>query len=216
MNKSHENQKELIDIYRKRAKGYDSSGISSFLKWRKEAVRLLDLRRGDRVVDLGCGTGLNFALLEEIIGPKGRIIGVDLTDAMLDQARQRIAENEWKNVELVQSDAIQYEFPNQINGIIATFALTFMPDGERVILNGCKALAPERKWVVLDMAWPEGWPVWLQHLLFFLPRYGITAEVIARRPWGVVRQTIEQNLGNVEYKSFWKGFFYLISGSQTH
>jgi ubiquinone/menaquinone biosynthesis C-methylase UbiE len=99
------NQAPLIDIYRQRAKGYDASGIRSLETWRKEAVKLLHLERGDLVVDIGCGTGLNFALLLEAIGPEGRIIGVDLTDAMLDQARQRVAEHGWKNVELVQSDA---------------------------------------------------------------------------------------------------------------
>lgn len=36
----------------------------------------------------GCGTGLNFALIEQAIGPDGRIVGVDLTDAMLTQARR--------------------------------------------------------------------------------------------------------------------------------
>ena len=171
----------LFDTYRKRAKGYDTSGINSFEAWRKEAVRLLELRRGDMVVDVGCGTGLNFALLEEAIGPEGKIIGVDLTDAMLEQARGRIADYGWQNVELVQSDATHYEFPTQVDGIISTFALTFIPDCERVIVNGCQALAPGRKWVVLDMCWPQGWPRWLQYLLFFLPWYGITADVIQHR-----------------------------------
>lgn len=156
MSKSPENKEELIDIYRKRARGYDTSGISSFEAQRKKAVTLLELKRGDVVVDVGCGTGLNFAFLEEAIGPEGKIIGVDLTDAMLEQARKRIADQGWQNVELVQSDATQYEFPDQVAGIISSFALTFIPHCEQVILNGCQALAPGRKWVVLDMAWPKG------------------------------------------------------------
>jgi demethylmenaquinone methyltransferase/2-methoxy-6-polyprenyl-1,4-benzoquinol methylase len=82
------NQEQMIDIYRQRAKDYDDSGISGLEPWRKEAVRTLNLKRGDRVVDIGCGTGLNFALLQEAVGPEGKIIGVDLTDAMLDQARE--------------------------------------------------------------------------------------------------------------------------------
>ena len=52
--------------------------------------RALGLRPGDTVVDIACGTGLNFPLLEEAIGPDGRIVGVDLTDAMLAQAQRRI------------------------------------------------------------------------------------------------------------------------------
>ncbi len=206
------NQARIVDIYRQRAKGYDASGIRSLETWRKEAVNRLTLERGDLVVDVGCGTGLDFALLQAAIGPEGRIIGVDLTDAMLDQARQRAAEHGWKNVELVQSDAAQYEFPTQVDGIISTFALTFVPDCAAVIQNGCRALAPGRQWVVLDMAWPAGWPLWWRHMLFFLPSYGITADVVQRHPWRTVWGTMEQHLVDVVRKQFWMGFFYLTAG----
>src|SRR5574341_610178 len=214
VNKLTGNQARIIDIYRQRAKGYDASGIRSLETWRKEAIKRLTLERGDLVVDVGCGTGLNFALLQAAIGPEGRIIGVDLTDAMLNQARQRAAEHGWKNVELVQSDAAQYEFPTQVDGIISTFALTFVPDCVAVIQNGCRALAPGRQWVVLDMAWPAGWPLWWRHMLFFLPSYGITADVVQRHPWWTVRATMEQHLVDVVRKQFWMGFFYLTSGRQ--
>ncbi len=54
--------------------------------WRKQAVSALKLKRGDIVVDVGCGTGSNFPLIEEIIGAEGKIIAVDLSQEMLDQA----------------------------------------------------------------------------------------------------------------------------------
>jgi ubiquinone/menaquinone biosynthesis C-methylase UbiE len=206
----------LIDLYRKRAKGYDQSGIASLDAFRSEAVKLLNLKRGDVVVDIGCGTGLNFAWLQEAIGAEGRIIGVDLTDAMLDQARLRVAEQGWKNVDLVQGDAAHYQFPAQVDGILSTFALTFIPACERVIENGCRALAPGGRWVVLDMAWPAGWPLWWRHLLFFLrlPSYGITGDVVRRRPWQTVWKTMQQHLVNRVRKPFWMGFFYLAAGQQ--
>jgi demethylmenaquinone methyltransferase/2-methoxy-6-polyprenyl-1,4-benzoquinol methylase len=208
-------QAPIIDSYRRRAKGYDASGIRALESWRQRAVKLLAVERGDLVVDVGCGTGLNFALLQEAIGPEGRIIGVDLTDAMLDQARRRIAQHGWKNVELVQSDAAHYVFPGRVDGVISTFALTFVPDCASVIGNGCRALAPGRHWVVLDMAWPDGWPQWLRHLLVFLPAYGITADVFHRRPWQIVQEAMEQHLAGVVRQQFWMGFFYLTAGRQS-
>ena len=206
----------LLDSYRKQAKGYDQSGIAALDPWRLEAVKLLNLKRGELVIDIGCGTGLNFSWLQEVLGPEGKIIGVDLTDAMLDQARRRIAEQGWKNVDLVQCDAALYQFPSQVNGILSTFALTFIPECERVIENGCQALAPGGRWVVLDMAWPTGWPLWWRHLLFFLrlPSYGITGDVIKRRSWQTVWKTMQQHLVNGVHKPFWMGFFYLAAGQQ--
>jgi protein-L-isoaspartate O-methyltransferase len=53
-------------------------------------VQALGLRAGSSVVDIACGTGLNFALIEKVIGPGGRIVGVDLTHAMLARAKDRI------------------------------------------------------------------------------------------------------------------------------
>lgn len=216
MNGSSRNQADVIDIYRKRARGYDASGIAGLEAWRREAVHLLNLKRGDVVVDIGCGTGLNFALLEESVGPEGKIIGVDLTDAMLEQARQRTIDNGWKNVELVQSDAAQYEFPKQVNGVISAFALTFIPDCALVIQHGSQALAPERMWVVLDMAWPARLPIWARSILFFLSSYGITADVVRRRPWELVQQAMKQHLVDITIKRFWLGFFYLASGKRSH
>jgi ubiquinone/menaquinone biosynthesis C-methylase UbiE len=205
-------KRTMADIYRQQAKGYDASGIGALQPWREKAVKRLELRRGDYVVDIGCGTGLNFALLQAAIGPQGKIIGVDLTDAMLDLARQRVADHNWKNVELVQSDAAQYEFPGQPDGILSTFALTFVSDCARVIQNGAQALRPGRRWVVLDMAWPSVWPLGLRHLLFTLASYGITADVIQRRPWQTIWEAMEQHLVDVARQRFWMGFFYLASG----
>lgn len=175
---------------------------------------MLNLQRGDLVVDIGCGTGLNFDLLQEAIGPTGKVIGVDLTDAMLDRARERIAQYGWKNVELVQSDAAQYEFPGEVSGVISTFALSFVPDCAGVIENGAQALAIGGKWSVLDMAWPAGWPIWWRRILFFLPLYGITADLIQRRPWQTIWQAMERSLGDVRRQRFWMGFFYLVCGTR--
>src|SRR6478672_6914300 len=127
-------REHLIETYRKKAKHYD---VTSRLypapgypqrAQRHQAVRALDLRRGDSVVDVACGTGLNFPLLEEVIGPDGWIVGVDLTDAMLARAEERMAANGWSNIRLVQADAAAYEFPSELDGILSTYALSQVPE----------------------------------------------------------------------------------------
>lgn len=125
---------EIFQLYRERAKYYDVSANSDYLigfreqAYRKMAVEKLHLQKGDTVVEIGCGTGLNFPLIQRYIGQEGKIIGIDLTDKMLAQARKRVQAHDWTNVELVQIDAATYKFPESVNGIISTFAIGLMPD----------------------------------------------------------------------------------------
>jgi ubiquinone/menaquinone biosynthesis C-methylase UbiE len=129
----------LIPLYRKRAKWYDRDTLllylAGFWHWayRKRAIQSVALHHGDTVVDLGCGTGFNFSLLQKQVGPRERIIGMDLTDAMLDEARTRIAAHGWSNAELVNSDAAGYVFPAEVDGILSTFALTLVPEFDEPI-----------------------------------------------------------------------------------
>src|SRR6185312_5598760 len=132
-------RQHLIETYRKKARHYD---VTSRLYpapgypqrgQRRRAVRALGLRPGDTVVEIACGTGLNFPLLEDAIGPGGRIVGVDLTDAMLARAHARIETNAWSNVSLVQADASGFEFPKEVNAILSTYALSQVPECAEVI-----------------------------------------------------------------------------------
>ena len=143
-------RERLINVYRKKAKHYD---ITSRLypapcypqrAQRLRAVQALGLRAGDSVIDIACGTGLNFPLIQEVIGPDGRIIGVDLTDAMLAQAQDRIATNGWSNISLVQSDAADFDFPTEVDAILSTYALTQVPECAKVIAHGAAALSARR------------------------------------------------------------------------
>src|SRR6516225_5063388 len=123
-------REHLIETYRKKAKNYDITSrfypVPGYPQraQRRRAVRALGLGLGDTVIDIACGTGLNFALIEEVIGPPGRIIGVDLTDAMLAQAQDRIETNGWRNISLVLADAAEFEFPTDVDGILSTYALS--------------------------------------------------------------------------------------------
>src|ERR1700759_3993165 len=116
-------REHLIETYRKKAKHYDvTSRLSPAPGYpqrtqRLRAVQALGLRAGDTVIDMACGTGLNFPLLQQGGGPGGRIVGVDLTDAMLARAQDRIRASGWGNVSLVQADAAGFDFPANANAI---------------------------------------------------------------------------------------------------
>jgi S-adenosylmethionine-diacylgycerolhomoserine-N-methlytransferase len=93
--------------YRRLARFYESTLGERLLyaAARRRAVELLRLGPGATVVDVACGTGLNFPLIEERIGPAGTLIGVDLTAGMLGRASERVRRSGCSNVKLVQLDA---------------------------------------------------------------------------------------------------------------
>lgn len=213
---------DVMADYQRHAPGYDSAvhrfdhfawfgfNISS---WRAAAIASLNLKPGDTVVDIGCGTGLNFPLLHQAVGPEGSIIGVDLSDEMLQQARARASAIQSDNIHLVCADAAQFAYPPQVAGVLSTFALILVSNGDRAVGNACRALASEGRLVVLDMAWPNFCPLWWRHVLFFLQKYGVTKEILHRRPWETVQQTMQGSLRCITQQSFWFGFFYLWTGS---
>lgn len=61
---------------------------------------------GQQVLDIGCGTGLNFSRMQEGIGGSGTIVGIDSSAQMLGFARRRATRHGWENVILIQADMV--------------------------------------------------------------------------------------------------------------
>lgn len=208
-------RQELLRLYRRRARRYDFTAnlyyLIGYREWayRKMAVKALNLKHGDTVVEIGCGTGLNFPLLVGAVGPEGKVIGVDMTEEMLEQAGRRVEAKGWSNVELVHEDAVSFRFPPGINGVISTFAITLIPEYDEVIRNGSLALAPQGRWVVLDLKAPSGWLSVLTPVLIPLVRpFGATREVLTRRPW----ESIGKYLKNLRMTELYMGLSYIVVG----
>ncbi len=213
-------REHLIETYRKKAKHYDVTSrfypVPGYPQraQRLRAVQALGLRPGDSVVDVACGTGLNFSLIEQLIGHEGRILGVDLTDAMLAQAEQRIAANGWLNVSLVQADAAEFEFPTKVDAILSTYALSHVPECGAVIAHGAAALSRGGRWVVLDLKVPDDAPPWPAKLGIALGRrVGSIDEWIVRRPWEAVRVAMQETLDDLSWAELCFGTAFLAAGS---
>ncbi|MEO6827491.1 MAG: methyltransferase domain-containing protein [Microbacteriaceae bacterium] len=84
---------------------------------RVAGVRLLRPRPGDVVLDLGCGTGLNFSLLADAVGPSGLVIGLDRSPGMLAVARRRVAREDLRTVRLLEADAESFD-ADLVNAIV--------------------------------------------------------------------------------------------------
>ena len=216
-------RERLIATYRKKAKHYDFTtrlypvpGYPERAQ-RRRAVEALGLASGDTVVEIACGTGLNFRWIEEAIGPDGRIIGVDLTDAMLARAEHRTATSGWGNVRLVQSDAAEFEFPANVDAILSTYALTQVPECADVIARGAAALSAGGRWVALDLKVPDNTPRWLTKLGVAAVRpFAAIDEWNTRRPWEAIRTAMQEELADPTWTELFFGTAFLAAGSSRY
>jgi ubiquinone/menaquinone biosynthesis C-methylase UbiE len=211
----------VIETYRRSARHYDvTSRLNLALgpqrAHRRRAVQALRLGPGDSVVEIACGTGLNFPLIQQEIGPEGRLVGVDLTDAMLAQAQQRIAAHGWTNVSLVHADAAEFEFPSGVNAILATYPHALLPEPGRVIAHGAEALVPGGRWVVLDLKVPDRTPAWLARLaIATVGRSTSLDEWIEHRPWEAIRLAMQDALTELSWIELFFGIAYVAAGSRA-
>lgn len=219
MTSSPDLKQEIIDIYRKRASNYDFTANLYYLigypewRYRQHAIDGLHLEPGDTVVELGCGTGLNFSLVQQHIGPTGKLIGVDLTDAMLEQAQHRVEQQGWQNVELIQQDLAQYSFPNQVDAIYSTFALSLVPEAPAVIERGAQALVDDGRWSLLDFEIPAKWPDWLVGAMLLLVKpFTPTEDWVARKPWPQIKAAMHRELTDLNEQNYYLGMTYIMSG----
>lgn len=128
---------------------------------REAAIGLLELQPGQRVLDLGCGTGLNLPLLDAAIGPSGSIVGVDLSGSMLARAHARVRSHGWNHVCLVQANAATADLraifrDGGYDAIVATYTLSVIVDAESAWRNALAAARPGARVAVADLALPQG------------------------------------------------------------
>ena len=181
-------------------------------RWRRMVVDALSLRPGDTVVEIGCGTGLNFSLLERSVGGEGKIIGMDISEAMLERARERVRAAGWRNVELVCAAASDFSFRDGTGGILATGILTYEPEFDKVIERGARALAPGRRWVVLDYKMPSNWLRFLAPVFVALgSTFGVSKSFMERHVW----ESVERHLTNTRMQELYGGFVYIVSGEAS-
>jgi demethylmenaquinone methyltransferase/2-methoxy-6-polyprenyl-1,4-benzoquinol methylase len=123
---------------------------------RRAAANRLDLRPGDRVVELGCGTGRNLPFLRAAVGPRGKVYGIDLSAGMLARAAQLRDRHGWDNVELIQVDAAEFVAPEPLDGVLFGLSYNTMPHHRLVLQNAWMQLRPGGRIVIMDAKAPEG------------------------------------------------------------
>lgn len=158
---TNEEQKKAIRYYDKFSVVYDYLSNWYYKKPRNYAIKELDLKTGKSVLNLPCGTGVNFQYFENYLKNTGIIIGIDLSSGMLKQAKQKSDKNGWTNVNLELENATKidqkwfenYNKTNKLEGFDAIFldlGLSGLPEWRNIIDNMISLLNPNGKIVILD------------------------------------------------------------------
>jgi ubiquinone/menaquinone biosynthesis C-methylase UbiE len=138
---------------------YDSSLEKLYFDSRKRAIELLDLKSGQVILDVACGTGANFKHIKST-GIDVAIYGTDFSKGMLNRGLSAIKKNNWNDITLFQADARKLTtsfIKEQINKepsfdrLICTLGLSVVPDWELVLNNMLHLLKEEGRIVIVDV-----------------------------------------------------------------
>jgi len=178
---------------------------------RQKAVDLLNLKEGDRVLDVGCGLGGSFPYLVRAVGPAGQVTGVDISPEMSINARNRIARNKWRNVQVIEAAAQDVHLAGAFDGLLMFATADIyaseealenifpqLGDNARVVVFGAKI--SRNRWgrilnPVLRMAFSR-----LSFPTTSLPDY---------EPWRVLAKRIEK----LQIEEYFGGSMFLASAS---
>jgi ubiquinone/menaquinone biosynthesis C-methylase UbiE len=172
---------------------------------RSKAISRLELERGGRVLEVGCGTGRNLAPLVEAIGAEGQVYGVDLSEGMLAEAKELCAQAGWHNVELIRADAADYVLPEPVDGVIFSLSYAVIPHHQAALRHAWNQLRPGGYLVVMDAKLPSGI---LGKLLY--PFVVVTSKLTVLgnpdvRPWHELKELTDE----VDYEEAQFGTYYI-------
>jgi len=195
-----------MEKYRRKARRYDRR-TKRANRFRRLAIERLALRPGEAVIDVACGTGVNFALIEERIGPRGRIVGIDLSPDMLAEARQRVDAEGWDNVTLVEAPIETANVPDEADA--ALFSLSHdVLQSEAALENVVDNLRPGGRVSSFGAKWAPWWRLPVNAWVWYTARQYVTTFEHFDRPWNL----LERFVPDLKVRSLAFGALYLAWG----
>jgi ubiquinone/menaquinone biosynthesis C-methylase UbiE len=176
--------------YRRRAPHYDAE-LAWFEPLRTEAVQLLALREGERVLDVGCGTGLSFEPLERAVGAGGAIVGIEQSPDMLLLAQERVAQHGWHNVTLIGEPAGQAHVHGRMDAAMFHFTHDVLREPQ-ALDNVLRHLRPGARVVAVGLQWAPPWAWPANCFVALAALYSISSFDGLARPWDLLEQRLQQ------------------------
>ena len=134
-------------VYENIAWGYDLVFGPTLHPGRVDAIKRMGIKPGDRVLEVGVGTGINVDLYPADCA----VTGIDLSSSMLEKARERVARKGVRNVRLLQMDAANLKFADDSFDIVyAPYVISVVPDPVAVTREMRRVCRPGGRIVILN------------------------------------------------------------------
>ena len=117
-------------VYSRLSSHYDLLFDKVFQSGREQAIRAMELRPGERVLEVGVGTGLALPLYPRTV----EVVGIDLSEGMLEEARDRINRLGLRHVSVLRMDASALQFQEAaFDAVLAPYVISVVSDPRRVL-----------------------------------------------------------------------------------
>lgn len=172
---------------------------------RRRAVKKIGLKRGEKALEVACGSGRNFPYLVEEVGEGGFILGFDYSQEMLDAAKELYERSHWNNIKLVQGDAAQLKIiENNFDGVVSVLGISAIPDWEKALNRCYGVLRHGGRLVVCDARLFTGFLKILNPLVRL-----IYSKFAAWDPSKNIPEKMKEIFGNVEVENLNFGTFFI-------
>ena len=192
--------------YRRRARLYDLE-LAAFEPVRRRVVRALALGKGQTVLDVACGTGLSFPLLAPLVGPRGRVVGIEQSPEMMAQARRRVQGAGWRQVRLLEAAAESAPLEGKADAALFMFTHDVL-QSEAALAHLLAHLKPGAHVAAAGLQWAPPWALPLNLFVLGAALYSVTTLQGLDQPWA----RLARHLTGLQVQSLWGGAVYLASG----
>ncbi|UGB29269.1 demethylmenaquinone methyltransferase [Metabacillus sp. B2-18] len=178
MNQSKEER--VHGVFEKIYQNYDQmNSVISFQRhkaWRKETMKRMNVKPGQKALDVCCGTADWSIALSEAVGPKGSVTGLDFSQNMLKIGQQKIKDLDLQNVNLIHGNAMMLPFEdNSFDFVTIGFGLRNVPDYMQVLQEMNRVLKPGGRAVCIETSQPT-LPIFKQfftiYFRYIMPMFG--------------------------------------------
>jgi len=180
------NEAAARDLYRARC-GYYDLQLAPYEMLRRTAIERLALQPGQVVLDIGCGTGMSLGLLRQAVGPQGHVTAVDQSPEMLEQARQRVEQAGWSQVELVCSPVQESSLPGQADAALFHFTHDILQT-PAALDHVLAHLAPGARLAICGLKWAPPWFSAFNPLVWWNAAQSVTTLSGLDAPWAGLAQ----------------------------